>query len=871
MNPWLLSAIRVAKRLLSVLAGLLVVGVLAISCALYLAATGKSLPLLRTLTAHVGTLFAAQRTETLTLDVHVTPTQARLAGTATLTVRSTDADRQRFYFLLNDGLRLQHVRLKEPSNAGAAVAAYQLSLLTIVDLPHPVPKDGTVQLIFDYEGTPAGGPFGAGSNVIDAEQVMLNVDAFWYPSDVQGAFSADVTVTLPAGMTVIHNGLGETHAPRGDVQHVHWTTERPVAGLALVAGRYALSTMAAGGTTYRVYLPDDVHLDPSRVLRLMADADHTLTGLYGGSGFHQQTMFVSRHLHRGFNDGSGLLGLSLRYFRAGDYGFAVIAHEIAHDWWGATVAERWLSPGTGGEWIVEGLAEFSSLAAAETEFGADALTRRLAAEFFDPARAAVVADMSVLDNALAEATARDTIYRKGAYVAVMLRRLLGDDAWFGALRQLLERFRYQQVTDGDLQSALQQVSGQDLTEYFADWVRSDRRADLSLDAGSQTDVLVNNGGGAHVRGEIDLWTSKKNGAEPTRTAVHVGDKLTLDPATDSLVLDPQLAWADMERENNRYPRRLDPVYVDTTGHGRFAVTQGETFPWVRATVSSRDENGRTEHTWDFERGLASAPGWSPDGQLIVSYDDARGASPAIVALAADGSRRTIGRGSAPVGAADGCIYAADGERIVRFAAGGHQSTVVQIPGAALGTPLPSPDGSWLVYTAAGGGAASGSDVAIRQVATDGRNDRLLLSWDNDRIVYRWSRDGTRLYAIVGGDWDWQIWEIPLEGKPVRVLVRDAAAIADLAVSPAGDQLAFTAAPSLDDPRLRRLLYVMRLQDRTVRTVDLPDTDLTRLAWVDDDSVLVVAAADISNQPWMLPAARTIKRVELKTGSVEDVQ
>ena len=866
MNPKLFAAIRFAKRLLSLLAVLLVAGVLAIACALHLALTGKSLPLLRTFTAQVGTVFAGQRTEALTVNVGVTPGQGRLAGTATLAVRSLEAERRRFYFLLNAGLHLRQVYLGASTNARTA-AAYQLSQLTVVDLPNALPKDATVQLTFDYEGSPAGTPLGLSSNVVNAEQVLLNVDAFWYPSDVQGPFTADVTVTLPADMTVVHNGVGDTPAPRGDVQQVHWTSERPVVGLALVAGRYALSTLAAGDTTYRVYLPDDVHLDPTKVLRLMADADRILTARYGASGFHRQTMFVSRHLRRGFNDGSGVLGLSRRYFRAGDYGFAVIAHEIAHDWWGATVAERWLSPGTGGEWIVEGLAEASSLAATETELGADALTRRLAAEFFDPARAGVVADMSVLDNAVAEATARDTIYRKGAYVATMLRRLLGDDAWFNALQQFLERFRYQQVTDGDLQSVLQQVSGRDLTEYFADWLRSDRLADLSLDAGSQTAVVVNNAGSAHIRDEITLWTSKKNGAEPTRSGVHVGDQLTFDPATDALVLDPQLLWADVQRENNRYPRRLDPVYVDTAAGGRVAVTQGELFPWVRATVSSRGADGRTEHTWDFERGLAAAPAWSPDStRLIVSYADAHGTAPAIVALAADGTRRTIGRGSAPVAAADGSIYAGRQDRIVRFAADGRESTVVHMPGATLDAPLPSPDGNRLVYT-----AISGNDLAVRLVGTDGGNDRLLLSWDNDRIACRWSRDGTRLYAIVGGDWDWQVWEIPLDDKPVRILVREAATITDLAVSPAGDRLAFTAAPSLDDPRQRHLLYVMRLQDQAVRAVDLPDSDLSRLAWVDNDSLLVIAAAAGANQPWMLPAARTIKRVDLASGNAEDLQ
>ncbi|MFN8641654.1 MAG: hypothetical protein U0802_08370 [Candidatus Binatia bacterium] len=72
------------------------------------------------------------------------------------------------------------------------------------------------------------------------------------------------------------------------------------------------------------------------------------------------------HLLRAFNDGSGLLAIPPRYFHDGRYGYETIAHELAHNWWGATVSERWLAPGTGGEWIVEGFAQYSSWRAGRT-------------------------------------------------------------------------------------------------------------------------------------------------------------------------------------------------------------------------------------------------------------------------------------------------------------------------------------------------------------------------------------------------------------------------------------------------------------------------------------------------------------------------
>jgi hypothetical protein len=865
MNARLAAVMRFLRRLLALLAGALVLLAVAASLALYLAATGKSVRILRVVTAKVGTLIAGQRTERLTLNVRVVPTAARLTGSATLTVRSTDAPRQRFYFLLNSGLRIRNLHVGGTGAAAYAPAVYQLSTLTVVDLGRALATDASLDLTFDYDGTIGGGLFSGGSSVVSPEQVMLNTDGFWYPNDVQGCFTADVTVALPSTMTLVHNGTNAMRVQRGDVQQVHWTSDRPVGGLSLVAGPYRLTTTTVDGIAYRLYLPNDIDLDAKQVLKLMTDAGGVLTQRYGPSGFHQVTVFVSRDLRRGYNDGSGLIGLSIRSFRAGDYGFGMIAHEIAHNWWGATVAEKWLSPGSGGEWIVEGFAEFSSLVAAEAVYGADALTRRLTGEFFDPKLQGTISDMSVLDNALAESTARDTIYHKGAYVAFMLRQVLGDDTYFAALRQFLERFRYQQVSDGDLQQTLQEASGKDLQAFFTDWVRSSRLADLSLDANGQGEVTVNNLGATAIGGDIEMWTFPKGGGEPVRSTVHVGDQLSLPADADYAVLDPLLAWADVQRENNRYPRRSDPVSVSSAPRGELAIAAGEPFPWVRAALSSVSASGQTLHTWDFERGLADAPLWSPDGaRLIASYADGESPLPAVVTLAADGTRKTIGRGSAPAVTADGSIVAARRDRIVKLTGDGGAATIVRRCGEALDQPQPSPDGNTVAYT-----AARGNRLELRVAGLDGRDDRFVLSWDRDRFTYRWAADGTRLYAIAGGSWDWQIWEIPLGGEGVQVLASGAAAIGDLAVSPDATQLAFTAAPALDYPANRRLLYVLNLTDRKVRSIDIPDADLSQLAWTGADTVLVVAAPASAGAPWYFPAPRTLKRVRVSDGVVED--
>jgi hypothetical protein len=862
MNARLLTAARLLRRGLSLCAALLFLALLAVSCSTYLLLKGDNLRLLHTLTQQLAVLLADQRTEHLVLTVHAAPETGRLEGTATLTVRSLAEARRHFYFLLNDSLHVRDVRARRRAGSSQPAIAYRFWLVTVVDVGVDVARDETVELTFRYDGHFASGTFSTGAT-LGPQGILLAADHLWYPSDVQGFFTADVTLSLPAALTVVHNGHPARRAVRGDIQELRWSTERPVGGLALVAGQFQVSTRQTDDTTYRVYLPPTLQLDAGRVLSLMAAAHRLLVARYGPSGFREVTLFVSRDLRRGFNDGSGVMGLSSRYFRAGDYGFALIAHEIAHNWWGGTVAAHWLSPGTGGEWIVEGLAELSSLVATEAEYGPDALTRRLAAEFFDPARQATLAEMSVLDNTLAEARSRDTIYRKGAYVAFMLRRILGDEKFFEGLRRFIERFRHQHATERDLQQVLQEVSGHDLEGYFTEWVRSEKLADLSLDGTNQNEVAVSNLGSATIASPIDLWTFKKDGAEPVRTTVRVGDRVPIPPDADTMLLDPLLAFADVQRQNNRYPRRNDPVYVATSDRGEIALSRGDVLPWTRTALTTVDPAGRTLYSWDFERGFASAPRWSPDGsRLIVSFSEAETSLPAIVTLSTQGTRRTVSHGTSPAVRSDGVIVAGHTDRLIAVGTDGRVTTLVRRSGEVLDGPLPAPSGQLTLYA-----AARGNRVDLRALDGDG-NDRVIMAAERDRMVYRWAPDASRLYAIVGGTWDWQIWALPLTDEPVQVLASGAAAIADLAPAPDGGRLAFTAAPSLDYPINRAQLFLMHLGDRQVQTIDIPGADLGSLAWADANTLLVIAT-DVSS-PLHLPQRRTLKRVRLPEGTIEDV-
>ncbi|HEY6507061.1 MAG TPA: M1 family aminopeptidase, partial [Vicinamibacterales bacterium] len=65
---------------------------------------------------------------------------------------------------------------------------------------------------------------------------------------------------------------------------------------------------------------------------------------------------------------------------------------------------------------------------------------------------------------------RAIVYNKGAGVLHMLRRLLGDEAFFAGLRRFYDDRRFQKAGTDDLERALEAESGRTLDRFFERWI-----------------------------------------------------------------------------------------------------------------------------------------------------------------------------------------------------------------------------------------------------------------------------------------------------------------------------------------------------------------------------------------------------------------
>ena len=148
----------------------------------------------------------------------------------------------------------------------------------------------------------------------------------------------------------------------------------------------------------------------------------------------------------------------------------LVAHELAHQWYGDYVTARDWSH----IWLHEGFATFFESVWADSIHGPDAgalarLGEQEAAIAADrAARRPLVYDRWVTDPL--ELFFSGHIYPKGATVLQMLRRHLGNTAFWSGMRSYTRTNALGSVTTDDFQRAMERASGRDLSTFFAQWV-----------------------------------------------------------------------------------------------------------------------------------------------------------------------------------------------------------------------------------------------------------------------------------------------------------------------------------------------------------------------------------------------------------------
>jgi aminopeptidase N len=151
-----------------------------------------------------------------------------------------------------------------------------------------------------------------------------------------------------------------------------------------------------------------------------------------------------------------------------DMVFYVVAHEMAHQWWGYQVLGADMQ---GATVLSETLAQYSALMIMEKEFGRDIMRKFLKYEMDNYLRSRGRETLRELPLKTVEATQGYVHYRKGSVVMYYLKEMIGEDKVNAALRSLVEQFGYQgppYPTAVDLIAALREQTPPELQYLLHD-------------------------------------------------------------------------------------------------------------------------------------------------------------------------------------------------------------------------------------------------------------------------------------------------------------------------------------------------------------------------------------------------------------------
>ncbi len=148
---------------------------------------------------------------------------------------------------------------------------------------------------------------------------------------------------------------------------------------------------------------------------------------------------------------------------------ALITHEVAHQWFGNSATEAsWPHI-----WLSEGFATYMTHLYLENKYGIDTLQKRLKDDrekiiAFAQKKYTPVVDTTITSNYFQLLNANS--YQKGGWILHMLRRKLGDTIFWQSIRNYYAQYAGKNATTNDLRRTMESASGQDLQNFFKQWL-----------------------------------------------------------------------------------------------------------------------------------------------------------------------------------------------------------------------------------------------------------------------------------------------------------------------------------------------------------------------------------------------------------------
>ena len=337
----------------------------------------------------------------------------------------------------------------------------------VITLPTTITTGNNATVIITYGGTPATGEQAFTASTHNGIPVIYTLsEPFgardWWPckQDLNDKIeSIDVYITAPTAYVSVSNGLEQSAIDNGNgtkTTHFHHGYPIPAYLVAIAVTNYQVFTQTAG--TAPNDFPIVNYIYPENFSTAQTQLAQTLPimnvyeTLFEPYPFHNE-----KYGHAQFGWGGGMEHTTVSFMNS--FGRNLIAHELAHQWFGDKI-----TCGTWKDiWLNEGFAEYLSGLVVENLDGISS---------FVSWKNGKIGNITSQTNGAVYLTDSEALnvnrifsgrlsYNKGAMVIHMLRWKMGDTAFFQAIQNYLadSNLAYKYAVTTDLKSHLEAVYG----------------------------------------------------------------------------------------------------------------------------------------------------------------------------------------------------------------------------------------------------------------------------------------------------------------------------------------------------------------------------------------------------------------------------
>jgi hypothetical protein len=399
----------------------------------------------------------------------------------------------------------------------------------LVGFPGTVPAGTDVDLVMGYGGRLP--PQGIDREALQIEpqqeskqedlvqaaepQYVYSNRSYWYPQGpVTDYATATMTLTVPGAFDVVASGAQQgpaevLPAPPGQRPRKKFVfaTSKPARYLSVLISRFQTSTpLALKVLPDRDPVPLVVAANPREVTRVRSmtekasDVLRFYASLLNDMPYDAFTLALTESTVPGGHSPAYFALLNqplpmLQYSWTNDpvafpnYPSFFIAHELAHQWWGQAVGWKNYHE----QWLSEGFAQYLAALYAEHERGPDAFTgvlRQMRRTAIDASPQGPVYLGYRLGHLKGDSRVfRALVYNKGAMALHMLRRLIGDDAFFAGLREFYAKWRYSKAGTDDFRASMEKAAGRPLARFFDRWIYGSGIPTLRMTASVSPEAL----------------------------------------------------------------------------------------------------------------------------------------------------------------------------------------------------------------------------------------------------------------------------------------------------------------------------------------------------------------------------------------------